>query len=289
MKIAFWSNSKKAGVTGCTTALAISSVLGYGMTLMLLENEYNPQGLSKYLLGYQQKETVFQNGGYFTMYNEPYKASSEVEKLLAKSSNRDIYDSKGIDIYNDRLFYIWPDSSLDKESFEIDFYYRLHPLLNGVDANSDLCFIDTAYNNMSTMEILNEVDLVAIVLKQDRDAIDLFFQNYESLKRKAFFILSGYQIINPITTETISRKYGIDPSRIAGIPYCKAYDQALQRGNVVEFIKSNYFTTKRYDIRCFIQALRKTNQMLMDSLDITLKPQRISYLYSQKQLGGGLW
>lgn len=242
MKVAFWSNSGKAGVTSCMLALSVSCALGLGLKVTMLENHDNQAGAARYLFGLRNRALFDKDPGYLSEYG-------------LRGASWDSYGSKNIEILENRLSFILQDG-LNGPMWNSGCFFRLSPLLKKIEESGAISFIDTTTNNSTSKEILEEADAVIVVLKKDKAALEDFFFNQSALTQKAFYVLSDYQEISPVTLKQITKYFMVPEDRIVELPYCPAYFRALENGSTMEYLKLLFLDPKRTFFKDQINLLR---------------------------------
>lgn len=230
MKIAFWSNSGKAGVTSCMLALSVSCAAEFGVRLSMMENHDSPTGLARFVFGARNQSGfcrrnvngLLEDPGCFAGYN-------------LRGACCDQFGSMRYDVLDGKLSFIW-QTGLNAVPMNMDYFLRLKPLLDKSEKAGMVNFIDASVRSSSSVQILEEADAVVVVLKKDKAAVEDFFFNNPSLIHKAFFILSDYQIITPVTVKQVIQNHNVAENRIIELPYNPQYYASLQNGNAVAYL-----------------------------------------------------
>ena len=279
MKIAFWSNtSELCSVSSDLAAISVVCAIQYDCSIIAMENRLCHYGLGKAYNGGSRAELLDEVG-------TNYYDGCGMEGLLRKIYRGD-YHPRTLKTYlkeiiNQRLYYIPQSRAIHNEIFDYELEHCLHPLFELMEAQCDLCFIDTASNNnLSSKIILEEADLIVVNLSGKPSLIDDFFLNYSSLISKSIFILdhSYSQIrqkprslgITNVAEGTsfkelrqISKFYHVPLDHLFTIPENEAYQNNYQLGYVHEFISRNLSCTRENPNYHFICSISKIADTIM--------------------------
>lgn len=262
MNVAFWSNTQKSGVSTNLAALACLGAYEYPLSITMLENHLDREGLGRALLGCQWDRMVHEPRDY-------YYAGGQNDlfiKELSKRIHRRFIDSTTVEIIEDSLTYVYQNFMVSPELFEYDFCRNMLPKIENNSSFDSVCFIDTAAkNNLSTKEILDKANIVVINLRQSLPGIRKFFEEYSSLIPKAVFIISDFHRKNPINRRFFAEKYGIPPRQIGVVPHSENLYAAVCDGSIPAFISRNR-KLRRGEDYYLISELKRSLYMLVDNM-----------------------
>ncbi|MFV0342400.1 MAG: hypothetical protein ACK5JH_05835 [Anaerocolumna sp.] len=303
MKIAFWSSTKgNAGVTSNMACISIVAALGYSYKAILLENHYQTNNIG-HLIKYHHGnllQTVNTNhmnalgmnhimrslsiGNFFLSSkqsnydndsDDPYSINhSKTESWLLNDSNCkykrkekdtiDIIKEATLEIIDNYLYYLPTSTMVPSNVYDFAMLDYVKNILDAAQELADIIYIDTSKDNyLSTKIILEDVDLVVVNLNQTINEFKYFFQNYASLTNKCVFLISKYQAKSELSIHKLSNLFSIPKSRIEGIPYDEDYQEALNRGSLVEFLSSNFDCSYYDPIYTFIDGIEKAVTMIL--------------------------
>lgn len=256
MKVAYWGNCRKSGVTCALAAIGLTAVLAYPFKITIFENHYNENGVLRYLFPRKW------------LYRVAESAESWRERFFFEGSHDwggegSIDNYPVIELLEKGLYYV-PQFTQNPDLFDYQFHSNLLPMLRSYP---DIAFIDTQKeNSISSKVILEEADVVVVLLRQDMYEIQSFFQNYSPLVPKTFFIISDYQRKNTVHLTKIMSEFGFRDDCIGIIPHSDEFKMAADYGRLIEYITSNYTGTKCRENRYFMQELKKTTFLLMQKV-----------------------
>lgn len=255
MKVAYWGNRRKSGVTCALAAIGVTAVLAYPFKITIFENHYNENGVTRYLFPRRWLYRVAEvNPGAECFF---HGGSNGMEQGRAPG------EYPVIEVLEKGLYYV-PQFTKNPDLFDYQFHFNLLPMLEDCP---DIAFIDTRReNSISSKTILEEAEVAVVLLRQDMYEIQNFFQNYSSLVPKTFFIINDYQRKNPVNLTKIISEFGFRDDCIGIIPHSDEFKMAADYGRLIEYITSNYTGTKYRENRYFMQELKKTTFLLMQKV-----------------------
>lgn len=276
MKVAYWGNGRKSGVTCALTAIGVTAVLAYPFKITLFENHYNKNGVLRYLFPrkwqYCVGESVYRDpflktpvyGNYLTNQSYTMEQSYSLnESYTLMDGGENSFAYPVIELLERGLYYV-PQFTSNADLYDYQFQCDLLPLLKKYQ---EIAFIDTQRENtISSKVILEDADIVVVLLRQNMDEIQSFFQNYSSLVPKAFFIISDYQKKSPVNLQKIVSEFGFRRDCIGVIPHSEEFGLAAAYGRMIEYISSNYMSSEEKESRYFMQELKKTTFLLMQQV-----------------------
>lgn len=255
MKIAFWSNEyEKSGAFYNFVAVSIASVMQYPYTITVLENYLGRKNIGKAYFDHDDKNFIKHGGTYYE--------GGGIEGLLRRISCGynfpELLGYYSKEVIPNHLFYIPQSRTINSEIFDYELHINLNKLLNLIEENTNLCYINVnKKNHLSSKSCLQEADLIVINLCQNSDYLNEFFQNYSSLLSKAVFILGNYSPKAFMSCKRISKLYDIPLEDISPIPFNDEFYIACNQGRAKEFINSNYMCTRDNQNFLFIHGIRK--------------------------------
>ena len=274
MKVAFWSNaSEMCRVSANLAAISVACAIRSSYSIISMENHLCNHNLGK----------AYKGGARVNLLDEVgnnYYDGSGFEGLLRKiyrgAIQPSLLKSYLMEIINMHLYYIPQSRIIHNEIFDYELGHCIEPLFHMIEANSDLCLIDTASNNnLSTKIILEEADLIVVNLCQKSSVVEDFFLNYSSLISKAVFIISHYNPHSLYNLKHISSLYNIPSEFIIPIPDNERYDSAYRNGCVHEFVSRNINCIKENPNFLFIQSIKKASHIVLKKVDLIAKQKEI--------------
>ncbi len=256
MKVAYWGNCRKSGVTCALTAIGLTAVLTYPFKITIFENHYSENGVLRYLFPRKWPYCVAEPVHH---YREGFFHENQHRMQNAGS----MADYPVIELLEKGLYYV-PQFTKNADLFDYQFHCNLMPVLKRY---SEIAFIDTQRGNaLSSKMILEEADVVVVLLKQDMYEIQSFFQNYSSLIPRAFFIISDYQRKSKNNLAKIISEFGFRKDCIGVIPHSEEFQFAAGYGRMIEYISTNYVGKGTREDYYFMQELKKTTFLLMQKV-----------------------
>lgn len=81
VKVAYWGNGRKSGVTCALTAIGVTAVLAYPFKITLFENHYNKNGVLRYLFPRKWQYCVGES-----VYRDPFLKTPVYGNYLTNQS-----------------------------------------------------------------------------------------------------------------------------------------------------------------------------------------------------------
>ncbi|NLL73650.1 MAG: hypothetical protein GX237_09005 [Clostridiales bacterium] len=255
MKIAFWSNEyEKSCAFYNFAAVSIASVMQNPYTITVLENYLGRDNIGRAYFDHEDYNSIKHGGTYY----EGRGIEGLLRRLSSGCNFPEILGYYSKEVIPNHLFYIPQNMTINSEIFDYELHINLSKLLNLIEENNNLCYINlNKKNHLSSKTCLQEVDLIVINLWQNSDYLNDFFRNYSSLLSKAIFILGNYSPRSFMSCKRISRLYDIPLEDIAPIPFNDEFSIACNQGRAKEFINSNYMCSKENPNFLFIHGIRK--------------------------------
>ncbi|MDE7325646.1 MAG: hypothetical protein K2N63_05105, partial [Lachnospiraceae bacterium] len=169
MKVAYWGNGRKSGVTCALTAIGLTAVLSYPFKITLFENHYNENGVLRYLFPRKWQYCVGESVYRDPVYKTPVYGNYLTHQACAVREGGDGSEAYPvIELLEKGLYYV-PQFASNADLFDYQFHCDLLPLLKRYQ---EIAFIDThRENTISSKIILEDADIVVVLLRQDMDEI----------------------------------------------------------------------------------------------------------------------
>ncbi len=260
MKIAFWSNANgPSGVSANLAAISLASAISFPYTITVMENHICSNDLGQSFFDKGNLKYVREKGSYYE--------GGGIEGLLRKVNRGDCLmedlDDYRKTVIDNHLYYIPQSKVIHNNTFSYELYINAPTFFKILEASSDIIFIDAAKDNISTNTILEESDLIVINLIHNPLIHEKFFIYNSHLRDKSIFLVGKAPNTKGLLSGEISDRYKIPYECILEIPYNEMFNKAMDSGRVVEFILSNYESSKGEYNYSFIQSIRKATEMII--------------------------
>ena len=264
MKVAFWSNvRKKGGVsTNMVCIAAVSAIAGIGRSV-LLENHYNINNLNGMLLSQEKIAMLHETGQYYNKYGIEYI----LKRLYTGTANEQMIRKASIPLLYSSIYYLPQSYIVNREVFDYEFELAHKDLFQSLESISDMVLIDTeSRGNASSVQILEEADIVVVNIDQDKDAWDDYFEHYSSMLGKSVFLIGQYEKENSFDRECIHRQYHIPKDKMAVIPYNVDLHIAANEGRMIPFLNRNYLKSSRAENEYYMGEVKRAVIMLKENM-----------------------
>lgn len=273
MKIAFWSNIRQGGgvSTNLACMAAITAIAGMGRSI-LLENHYNVNNLAGMLLSPERTAMLRESSQYYSKYGIEYI----LKRLYTGESGERLIRRASIPLLYSSIYYLPQSYIVNKEVFNYEFELVHKDLFQCLERFSDIVYIDTeSTGNASTIQILQEADLIVVNMDQELASWEDYFENYESLFRKSVFLIGRYQREYSWSVLKLRRRFQIPRDRIGAIPYNMELQTAMQEGRMLQFLNRNYLRNIHADNEYLMREMKRSAVMLKENMLKTGKVKAI--------------
>lgn len=241
MKVAFWNVTGVSGnATGYFSAIGAYCAICLKRKVFLSSNHLSGRRLEDYFFndstksGKEKYENCYLYGetGYFRrLWEEKHRRQDKTVTLEG------IHLLAPPDLMAPFMFY----HEITKETL----YF--------MDLSEDM--------NAFSFRALEEADLVAVILPQDKVEIHNFFDHYSSIIPKALFFIAEYRKETGDTPKDLQNLYGIEEERICVVPYFSDFDYVCETGAVEELFRvSNTEHTEQES--AFIKAIGEIAELI---------------------------
>lgn len=258
MKISFWSfvhGQSKISSTVC--AISTMATLMNSDSNIITESDGHSKSLRYALTGSDDfsDKIIMDNVGMVPVMNFVYTASLSDIAL----------NSCSVNLMNGLCFIPGISNSQKKLFNNVDEKIKFS--LEQMNGLCDNLFIDVgAFRNELTLDIMRNSDIVVVCLPQNINLINKFFDNFSSYgidADKIIYVIGAYDQQSCYTIKNIMRSYTfINRHNLGVLPYNIEFSDAFNDGNVVEFMKKNFSSTKSDDNFFFISSVKKCVDMI---------------------------
>lgn len=278
MKIAFWSHLRHSGgvTTNLASMAAMSAVSGSGRSV-LLENHYNKNNLGS-ILTIQESLECLRERQYYNRYGIEYL----LKRLYTGEPGEVLLRRTAIPLLYSSIFYVPQSYIVNREVFNYEFQLVRKQLFECLEGFCELVLVDTEANeNLSSVAILEDVDLIVVNLDQNPDSWAEFMENYSLLKEKCIFLIGRYRGEGKWNLSRIRREFSIPAGDIGVIPYNMELELYLGEGRLLQFINRNYHRASTRENDLFLREVRKSFLMFRNHyMMLRRERQRRSFPYA---------
>lgn len=259
VKLAFWSNVHgKSGVTSNLACVSVMSVLLNRRKSILLENHININNLERMLNESMFHEVVREYDLYYRIGIEQL-----IRQIHSGYGLNNAVKSSSLSLMNNSIYYLPQNNQINQEIFDYELNTVIYSLFQLLELEGEDIYIDTAVNgNLSSKIILEEADLVVVNLTQNPYILEDFFDNYNSIVKKAVYLIGNYNPESKYNSKYILHKYRIEREKIAVIPYNVHFQDAMTDGRVIGFINQTYKCNKKCEDYYFMREVKNAVKMI---------------------------
>jgi len=278
MKIAFWSEEKKAGTTFNMAVVACASVLMYPLSIAVVSGSYHDEDLEKNFLGNEEELSEelrqgqeYQELGDFLLAEEPgeYFLTGGLDCLLGKENREELTEqvikANMRQVIENRM-YCMPGSRKENREwwYKDRRFMRMDRVMDAVETCFDVVFVDCGNRKDDlAQKMLREADVCVLNMDQESELIGDYYRNPPGFRGKTFFLVGNYFKDALYTRSNLERIYRVEESVLGAIPYnpqLQAESQAGRtKGGVKRYIDRNM---KGKNVE-FEQELMRTTRLIL--------------------------
>ncbi|MBP5159418.1 MAG: hypothetical protein ILP10_03875 [Lachnospiraceae bacterium] len=267
MKVVFWSNVPRNGVTLNTAALASLGVQEYPLRITVTDNCPAYEGLASVMLGRRQELRLYEHAIAYPDY-----VGYALDNCLGLCPGPNVTP-----IISDKLSYLKRYRPMGPRLYDPkEEDLELESVWGRKGSLKDLCFLDTSSSAGGVRE-LEGADVAVVMLNRDERAVSSFFEEYKTLAGKAVFVLADYRRGSSVNRKFLNSRFHVPAERMAIIPHSENFALAAYDGDVPGFIErtfrerggENYFfiNETRHALHVLIKALLKCLPGRIGNLD----------------------
>ena len=206
MKIAFWSEEKKAGTTFNMAVIACASVLMYPLSIAVVSGSYHDEDLEKKFLGNEEELSKeprqgqeYQGVANFLLAEEPqeYFLTSGLDCLLGKENREDLTEqvvkANMRQVIKNRM-YCMPGSRKENQEwwYQDRRFTRMNQVMDAVEACFDVVFVDCGSRKDDfAQKMLREAEVCVLNMDQESELIGDYYRNPPEIILKMHCIPEG--------------------------------------------------------------------------------------------------
>lgn len=260
MKISFFSNISRIGITSNLSAIASILAYEYDIHSLIFENHKNIINIENIML--KRKNNLFllkeeENIHYINT------GIDYIINNLKGEINIENFKDITTPILLNRIDYI-KDSKYNMPMFDQKFNEICDVFLKNISNLNMNIFIDTCKRSLTTEKILEYSDIIIMNVSQDPIVIKECIKEYNRYFDKMFFIISMYEYDSYCNYKYIKKILGVNDDRIGVIPYNVEFRESLVQGTVLSFIVKNLSIKNNMYSYDFINELKEIAYKLVE-------------------------
>jgi len=267
MKIAFWSNcSGRAGTTSNMACISVICSMLNQTKSVLFENHFSLNGLEQAFINERREHQLLLREEL--SYYDQTGLEGLIRRIHANHTYEKVMEDIALKFLDDFIYYLPKNHNGNPQYFEFELNQVIQQLFQFLDQMFDMVFVDTAFHQtLSTKLILDEVQLVVVNLCQNKNALDHFFSHYTSLIQKSIFLVGNYQEQSQFNLKNIRRRYQLSKEQIGVIPFNLEFADAVNNGEIVEYLKRNLTCGRQDNNYYFIHQAKQAAHLIMKRLE----------------------
>ena len=209
MKIIFWGNERKCGLTLNMLLLTEYLVWHKGYRITIFELVREDRGVKFYLSGSYNRyhksyiETMIEKQLYYVSGERWKKEQKKRKRRRGKHVVQSVWDG---------ICYI--------------------------EKNMDFIFVNLAdREDEEARKMMREADLLIVNIKQSQSAFDTFFMKYANLSEHIFFLIGSYFAKGSCDKVYLCNKYRIAEEAVGVIPFHSKLAYICEKGKLDDYIR----------------------------------------------------
>ncbi len=271
MRVAFWSNYPHSGVTTNMITVGAAMSLLYNTRIILTSNHFGKGDLWRSISGNEYNGLIKEAGLHYGLYDngldlfERGNGDGFFLRKLIDSSKR-FYPTEN-SIRGKGLYCHFRERSYTDSLHELNLDNSFGKLADSLEKQGDHVFMDLqSQGSLCTLSELERADIIAVNLKQDKDAVRNFFKCYESITGKCIFLISSYSEKGAYLKRDLIRDHHIHPERVAVIPYDPGLVSGFADGRIIPYICTYFDCGKKHSEYRRMWYIRYAAGILMRTL-----------------------
>lgn len=278
MKIAFWSEEKKAGTTFNMAVVACASVLMYPLSIAVVSGSYHDEDLEKNFLGngegllpeqLQRRKYMEPEESLLAEEPQEYFLTSGLDCLLGKDKRADLTEqvikANMRQVIRNRM-YCMPGSRKENQEwwYEDRHFERMNRVMEAVEDCFDVVFVDCGSRKDDfAQKMLRESDVCVLNMDQESELIGDYYRNPPRFQGKTFFLVGNYFKDALYTRKNLERIYRVEESALGAIPYNPQLQAASKAGRTEGGVKRYIDRNMKGKSVEFEQELMRTTRLIL--------------------------
>ena len=268
MNIGFWGASPgKASVSSNMLAMATFASLKYQMELSVMQAQFNENRLEDAFMPISSMVCMKEDFAYYRR-----EGIDEIIDNIRLGQGNNSLENALINVKNSQIYYLPSTSEANEELFERECEKEIERITNVISKCDKLNFIDCRDGRgVLSKALLSNADLIVFNLEQGLHSIPKKVFEDKALMEKCLFLVGRYDENSRYNVRTIRRKYHIDESCIAVIPYNIYFRDSVCEGKIIDYFNKNMNCDKDNDNYDFMCGVDNAVKMLFRKVGIGVK------------------
>lgn len=265
MKIGFWSPLHGQTCTANMVAIALVTALRYSRKTVITQTHYNLNNLEAPVVGKRvtTDKEYFSDIGYDALQRH----------LLSGPLTEEIVENCMTTIIEKKINLLVGTKQMSRDIYLEESTKVMISILRALDQYHDVVFVDVnSGNNENSMQVLKEVDMIVVNLRQNKAMIESFFEQYADYgipTEKFFFLFGMYDDDSRYTLKNIRRKYSeIKKNNSAVVPYNVQYSDAFSDHRVQQYIERNLYAEEDNTSKYFIDSVNDAASKILKKVGL---------------------
>lgn len=229
MKIAFWSEEDGLGTTSSMAAIASVCADAWQKRCILFQSGNQEGDLFK-------KLGADQRGGRSSSF---CRDSWEELRYYAggRMLTKAVLFSYLLPSAKGRMHYLPQGEYKKQKSYPSDMKKGIYSIIRFAEQAADVTFIDCGSGRDGLSEyLLAQADVVVVIISQERQNLDAYFQSRHTFQGKVIYLVSQYHQESIYNRKNINRLYRLKEEEMAVVPYNPVFRYMCEKGKIERFV-----------------------------------------------------
>lgn len=261
MKILFLSKKDDLLFRDNMLAIATQTAIDYPYISLILSTGENRADYEKC---FEKSYSVIREG---TSYGRQNGLEYLVLKDKMNEMTQEEIDKVFVPVVDNHLYYLPEAKNSEKSRIKITDDEQAG-LVNRLDEYADIVYVNcTNEQNLLEGQMADAADLIIFGIDAHLSNCDELLLLPARLREKCLFLFSGYEACSSNNITRLIKYYRLEEDRILAVPSNSIFSQASMKGKGEEFIKRCNFSKMTTGCSFFINQLKRSASIMMDTLD----------------------
>jgi hypothetical protein len=183
---------------------------------------------------------------------------SLLRNIKTAELSEDFIHNSVISLNNNAIHLLPGTIKENRQMFEAELLVSMPSILNSINQYYDLVFMDLVPGaNELSGRMMEEADVIAVNLTQDKNIMDDYFSRYHLPEEKTFYLIGKYNENSRYNLTNLVRTYHCLNHKTAVIPYNTEVMDAVIDGKLINLIRKDLVNGKGDENHYFIKKAKQ--------------------------------
>lgn len=260
----FGASPGKSSVSSNMLAVATFASVKYQMEVSVMQAQFNENRLEDCFMPISSLVCMKEDFAYYRR-----EGIDEIIDNIRLGRGNNSFENALINVKSSRMFYLPSTSEISEELFERECEKEISKIVSITSKYNKPNFIDCRdCRGGLSRAFLENADLVVFNLEQGLHCIPKKIFEEKTFMEKSLFLIGRYDDNSRYNIRNIRRKYHIDESCIATIPYNIYFRDAVCEGKIIDYFSRNINCNRDNDNYNFICGVNGAVDMILGKVGI---------------------